>query len=128
MHKSYICSYDFLEIIESGLENTTEPDTGDWVTHEHGFSSENEIWEELETLLPESDAVSAGWSRETHATRARRLCGDWSGKLKLLRYQSRGHSMRLRFRSDHSRHYAGYRVKLTLTDRATFTITIIGSS
>lgn len=75
-----------------------------------------QIWEELETLLPESDAVSAGWSRDTHITRARRLCGDWSGKLKLLRYQSRGHAMRLRFRSDHARHYAGYRAKLTLTD------------
>ncbi|KAH9644610.1 hypothetical protein HF086_001991 [Spodoptera exigua] len=75
-----------------------------------------QIWEETETQLPESDAISAGWMRDAHATRARRLCGDWSGKLKLLRYQSRGNVLRLRFRSDHSRHYAGFRAKVTVTD------------
>ncbi|CAH2216365.1 jg26060, partial [Pararge aegeria aegeria] len=111
------CSYDYLEILESGLDNITEHGTEEWVAHDHHtYHMENEVWEEMETLLPESDAVSAGWSRDTHAARARRLCGDWGGKLKLLRYQSLGPALRLRFRADHSRHYAGYRAKVTLTD------------
>ncbi|XP_037294854.1 uncharacterized protein LOC115449546 [Manduca sexta] len=109
------CSYDFLEIIELGAENISEH-AHDWIDHHDTFSSENEVWEDTESLLPESDAISAGWSRETPASHARRLCGDWSGKLKLLRYQSRGNAIRLRFRADHSRHFAGYRAKVTVAD------------
>ncbi|CAH4032974.1 unnamed protein product [Pieris brassicae] len=108
------CSYDFLEILEPNIDNITEHE--DWFgTEHHSYNSENEVFEELETLIPESDSISAGWSRDS-AVRRRRLCGDWGGKLKLLRYQSRGHILRIRFRSDHSRHYAGYRAKVTLAD------------
>lgn len=74
-----------------------------------------QVWEETETLLPESDAISAGWAREG-ALPARRLCGDWGAKLKLLRYQSRTNALRLRFRADHSRHYAGFKAKVTVAD------------
>ncbi|CAB3220319.1 unnamed protein product [Arctia plantaginis] len=111
------CSYDYLEIIEAGVENGSEH-AQDWLLQEHhdSYSADTEIWEETETQLPESDAISSGWLRDVHATRARRLCGDWSDKLKLLRYQSRGNVLRLRFRADHSRHYAGFRAKITVTD------------
>ncbi|KAL0871621.1 hypothetical protein ABMA27_004147 [Loxostege sticticalis] len=110
------CSYDFLEIIETGVDNGTEH--GEWMLEDHhdSYSAENEVWEEPEYLLPESDSTSAGWSRDAHATRARRLCGDWGGKLKLLTYQSKSNELRLRFRSDHSRHFAGYKAKITVAD------------
>ncbi|KAL4720757.1 hypothetical protein ACJJTC_016022 [Scirpophaga incertulas] len=111
------CSYDFLEIIEPQPENTTEHVLEDWLP-EDAYSAENEVWDEPELLLAESDAASAGWSREGGALHARRLCGDWAGKLKLLRYQSTADTLRLRFRSDHSRHYAGFKAKITLTDFA----------
>ncbi|RVE41120.1 hypothetical protein evm_014230 [Chilo suppressalis] len=120
------CSYDFLEITEPGSDNSTEHAAEEWLLEDHhdGYSSENEVWDESEYLLPESDASSAGWSRDAHAVKARRLCGDWGGKLKLLRHQSRGNQLRLRFRSDHSRHYAGYKAKITLADCEYFVLNV----
>lgn len=47
----YSCSYDFLEIIEFGLENATEPDSEEWATHEHGFGSENEVTSSLDDII-----------------------------------------------------------------------------
>ncbi|CAG4946472.1 unnamed protein product [Parnassius apollo] len=112
------CSYDFLDIYESGFDNSTERAGEEWLVtdHQHFYSHENEVWEEMGTLLPESDSISAGWTRYSASMHARRLCGDWSGKLKLLRYQSRSNTLRLRFRTDHSSHYAGYRAKITVAD------------
>ncbi|XP_013136434.1 PREDICTED: cubilin-like [Papilio polytes] len=80
----------------------------------------NLVWEEMGTLLPESDSISAGWRRDSGpGSGSRRVCGDWSGKLKLLRYQSRSNALRLRFRTDHSGHYAGFRAKITVADSQT---------
>lgn len=42
----------------------------------------------------------------------RRLCGDWSSKLKLLRYVSGGSYLGLHFVSDYSHHYGGYKAKV----------------
>ena len=44
----------------------------------------------------------------------RRLCGDWSSKLKLLRYVSRGPRLLLRFVSDYSHHYGGLKAKVSM--------------
>ncbi|KAJ9597359.1 hypothetical protein L9F63_011799, partial [Diploptera punctata] len=44
----------------------------------------------------------------------RKLCGDWSSKLKLLRYVSRGPRLRLRFVSDYSHHYGGFKAKVSM--------------
>ncbi|XP_060519804.1 uncharacterized protein LOC132698003 isoform X2 [Cylas formicarius] len=44
----------------------------------------------------------------------RRLCGDWSTKLKLLRYVSQGSRVRLRFSSDYSHHYGGYKARVSM--------------
>lgn len=45
---------------------------------------------------------------------SRKLCGDWSSKLKLLRYVSRGPQLRLRFVSDYSHHYGGFKAKVAM--------------
>lgn len=44
----------------------------------------------------------------------RRLCGDWSSRLKLLRHVSRGPRLQLRFESDYSHHYTGFKATLTM--------------
>ncbi|GLV32032.1 lectin-24A [Carabus blaptoides fortunei] len=45
---------------------------------------------------------------------SRRLCGDWSAKLKLLRYVSIGSRLRLRFVSDYSHHYGGFKARMSM--------------
>lgn len=45
---------------------------------------------------------------------SRRLCGDWSSKLKLLRYVSNGSKMKLTFVSDYSHHFSGYKARVSM--------------
>ncbi|GBP92057.1 hypothetical protein EVAR_67785_1 [Eumeta japonica] len=108
--KWYDCGYDYLEVLEGA------PGDDDWPEPQPGLH--DEVSEETETLMAESDSVSAGWVREARAggRRSRRLCGDWSGKLKLLRYTTRAQHLRLRFVSDHSAHAAGFKVKISVAD------------
>ncbi|KAF5270044.1 hypothetical protein FQR65_LT05843 [Abscondita terminalis] len=44
----------------------------------------------------------------------RRLCGDWSLKLKLLRYVSKGSKLKLRFSSDYSHHFGGFKARVSM--------------
>ncbi len=44
----------------------------------------------------------------------RRFCGDWSDKLKLLRYISPGPRLHLRFISDYSHSFSGYKAHVTI--------------
>lgn len=62
-----------------------------------------EIWEGFS-----ANATSVNNSRNT-----KRLCGDWSSKLKLLRYVSDGSKLKLRFSSDYSHHYGGFKVRVS---------------
>ncbi|KAJ6638368.1 Galactose-specific lectin nattectin, partial [Pseudolycoriella hygida] len=43
-----------------------------------------------------------------------RICGDWSSKLKLLRYASTSTMLGLHFRSDYSHHFSGYKAKVSI--------------
>ncbi|GJQ68780.1 hypothetical protein Trydic_g14718 [Trypoxylus dichotomus] len=62
-----------------------------------------EIWE----------AVSNSSHPNNSQSSSKRLCGDWSSKLKLLRYVSKGSKLRLRFSSDYSHHYGGFKVRVS---------------
>lgn len=42
-----------------------------------------------------------------------RRCGDWSGRLKLLRFESRGNRVVLTFSSDYAHGYSGFRARVT---------------
>ncbi|XP_049809059.1 uncharacterized protein LOC126252230 [Schistocerca nitens] len=53
-----------------------------------------------------------GNSNSSVATR--RLCGDWSSRLKKLRYVSQGPALQLRFFSDYSHHYSGYKARISM--------------
>lgn len=44
----------------------------------------------------------------------RRVCGDWSSKLKLLRYRSKNNLLGIRFSSDYSHHFSGFKAKISL--------------
>uniref|UniRef100_A0A182W5H3 Cubilin n=1 Tax=Anopheles minimus TaxID=112268 RepID=A0A182W5H3_9DIPT len=44
----------------------------------------------------------------------RKICGDWSSKLKLLRYVTTGPSLGLRFVSDYSNNYGGYKARISM--------------
>ncbi|XP_065365478.1 uncharacterized protein LOC135958499 [Calliphora vicina] len=48
----------------------------------------------------------------------KRLCGDWSTKLKLLRYVSTGSYLGLHFVSDYSHHFGGYKAKTYMENTA----------
>lgn len=43
-----------------------------------------------------------------------RVCGDWSSKLKLLRYVTSDSLLGLHFTSDYSHHFGGYKAKVTI--------------
>ncbi|CAH2011472.1 unnamed protein product [Acanthoscelides obtectus] len=45
---------------------------------------------------------------------SKRLCGDWSSKLKLLRHVSSGSRLRLRFSSDYSHHFGGFKARVSM--------------
>ncbi|CAH1100186.1 unnamed protein product [Psylliodes chrysocephalus] len=45
---------------------------------------------------------------------SQRLCGDWSSKLKLLRYVSRSSKLKLRFNSDYSHHFGGFKIRVSI--------------
>ncbi|XP_035898286.1 uncharacterized protein LOC118505883 isoform X4 [Anopheles stephensi] len=44
----------------------------------------------------------------------RKICGDWSSKLKLLRYVTTGPSLGLRFVSDYSNNFGGYKARISM--------------
>ncbi|ETN63746.1 hypothetical protein AND_004532 [Anopheles darlingi] len=54
----------------------------------------------------------------------RRICGDWSSKLKLLRYVTRGPALGLRFVSDYSNNFGGYKAKISMENDTYIFITL----
>lgn len=45
---------------------------------------------------------------------SRRICGDWSSKIKLLRYITKGQSLGVNFVTDYSHHFVGYKAKVAI--------------
>lgn len=44
----------------------------------------------------------------------RKMCGDWSSKLKLLRHRTKSNLLGIRFSSDYSHHFSGFKAKISL--------------
>lgn len=55
-----------------------------------------------------------GSSSTIQPATSRRLCGDWSSKLKLLRHVTKYSMMGLNFVSDYSHHFSGYKARVTM--------------
>ncbi|XP_056636815.1 uncharacterized protein LOC130445275 [Diorhabda sublineata] len=64
----------------------------------------------LQILEAENDTSSP----DNSSTSSNRLCGDWSSKLKLLRYVSKSSSLKLRFSSDYSHHFGGFKIRISM--------------
>ncbi|XP_017779050.1 PREDICTED: uncharacterized protein LOC108564494 isoform X2 [Nicrophorus vespilloides] len=89
------CSYDYLEIIEmSG--NATNGGGGNSSSRAGG-----------------SGSISSGGIKSSSSS-SRRLCGDWSSKLKLLRHVSSSSKLRLHFSSDYSHHFGGFKARVSM--------------
>lgn len=44
----------------------------------------------------------------------RKICGDWSSKLKLLRYRTKKSLIGFHFQSDYSHHHGGFKAKISI--------------
>ncbi|XP_044736742.1 uncharacterized protein LOC123298714 [Chrysoperla carnea] len=98
------CSYDYLEILEitPDLLNQTTNHFQTASTRAPMFPSE------LENIRPLASTLTS------QQTTPRRFCGDWSEKLKLLRHISRGSHIKLRFVSDYSHHFGGFKARVSM--------------
>ncbi|XP_072375312.1 uncharacterized protein [Diabrotica undecimpunctata] len=67
----------------------------------------------FETTWNDTSSSSTENSKNTSATTPR-LCGDWSAKLKLLRYVSRSSRLKLRFSADYSHHFGGFKARVSM--------------
>lgn len=76
----------------------------------------------LEIVEDVSNSANANNSNVGH----RRLCGDWSSKLKLLRHISGGARLRLKFSSDYSHHFGGFKARVSIENsKCSFSCTLL---
>lgn len=67
-------------------------------------------------ITPPPFQITAGGSGGSESSNkgGKRLCGDWSTKLKLLRYVSDNSHLKIRFVSDYSRHFGGFKTTVSM--------------
>lgn len=131
------CAYDFVEVFEPSIEQnvnvTTRRARHALQERINGFSSDaqQQHLNEIQQLLHEYEHKKLQArnifqpSNATYNTfipppstlddrMPRKICGDWSSKLKLLRYKSNSNSLGIRFTSDYSHHFSGFKAKIAL--------------
>lgn len=132
------CSYDFVEIFEPLLDQTINKNlSNDRLQSMSLFKHTENIWSEhLESeyhqflkyytlqrprqkfIFHPSNATYNILKPPPSLLRGeqmlRRICGDWSSKLKLLRHQTSKNMMSVRFSSDYSHHFNGFKAKVSL--------------
>lgn len=129
------CSYDFVEMFEPFLNSTIRPKRQKRSTKEMKINDFSSIQQqqllEFQRLLRDYENQKAEYrnifqpSNSTYNTfipppstlsdrMPRKMCGDWSSKLKLLRYRSRSNFLGIRFSSDYSHHFSGFKAKISL--------------
>lgn len=99
--KFYRCSYDYLEIIEP-KSNQSNLIKRQLRTPNHFYNHRFN-----------SDLIKSN-QRELNTNLPKRVCGDWSTKLKLLRHVTNEPILGLHFVSDYSHHFGGYRAKVSM--------------
>ncbi|XP_075158958.1 uncharacterized protein LOC142232130 [Haematobia irritans] len=70
------------------------------------------------TPMDSPNAIPPNQQKSMQDAIPKRLCGDWSTKLKLLRYVSKGSYLGLHFVSDYSHHFGGYKAKTYMENTA----------
>jgi hypothetical protein len=75
-------------------------------------------WSEPRSIFQPSNATYNTFRPPPSATVSdrmpRKMCGDWSSKLKLLRYRTKSNLLGIRFSSDYSHHFSGFKAKISL--------------
>lgn len=70
---------------------------------------------------PSPASTSSSTASDVSQKIPKRICGDWSSKLKLLRYTSGSSLVGLHFVSDYSHHFGGYKAKAFMENSEYFT-------
>lgn len=127
------CAYDYLELFEPTQELSTSmsPESGK-VKMQNQISEKDKFQQlEYETFLKDysqqrprptfifqpSNVTYNKFSpppRNLSSQMPRRICGDWSSRLKLLRYQTTSNLLGINFSSDYSHHFSGFKTKISL--------------
>ncbi|XP_059617745.1 uncharacterized protein LOC132262482 [Phlebotomus argentipes] len=112
------CSYDMLELSEPNIDQSS---TGGGQQSAHDLPFFHPLTASFPPMPDDkfrandaTDLQADEVEMETDrvATMPRKLCGDWSSKLKLLRHVTKGSALGLHFVSDYSHHYSGYKAKV----------------
>ncbi|XP_055685615.1 uncharacterized protein LOC129791455 isoform X2 [Lutzomyia longipalpis] len=111
------CSYDKLEILEPNIDLL--PPQTDGVINSAFFHKVITSFAKRSDVKFQQSDKSKIYSHKIlfnkpndEASIPHKLCGDWSSKLKLLRYVTKGSSLALHFSSDYSHHFNGYKAKV----------------
>ncbi|GAB0092216.1 C-type lectin-like [Sergentomyia squamirostris] len=109
------CSYDMLELSEPEVEQQTTEETQppfiDFAHYQAMLNSSNQ--KGFNVIVDEDDKnVEVPNFVHTDFVMPRKLCGDWSSKLKLLRHTTKSSALALHFVSDYSHHFSGYKAKV----------------
>lgn len=129
----YSCSYDYLEIIEQLNTNFIPHRTASTILdstssqrnfrHNRVISNNGNFFGSLQNRynlhsninLPSPDNIVNPQQQQQQFNDNKvpqKVCGDWSSKLKLLRYVTMGPLLGLHFISDYSHHFGGYKAKV----------------
>uniref|UniRef100_A0A1B0GQ85 Uncharacterized protein n=1 Tax=Phlebotomus papatasi TaxID=29031 RepID=A0A1B0GQ85_PHLPP len=110
------CSYDVLELWESNITWSPINDASDLdMAFFHSIAALSPI---NNKKIGQNDGTNEQFVDEEleyinrEASMPRKLCGDWSSKLKLLRHVTKGSTLGLHFVSDYSHHFSGYKAKV----------------
>lgn len=113
------CSYDFLEIFNTSLEEDQNRSKEiDNKQNEHQQLIQDFLNQRLQRklILQPSNTTYNTYRPPPSAFNdrmQRKICGDWTSKLKLLRYRSKN-MIGLHFSTDYSQHFGGFRAKISL--------------
>lgn len=129
------CTYDYLEMFESSTKQSLNktrrnrsPLTSVGLPSVHHQQQLQQIEfqklledymnlpKESQTIFQPSNATYNVFKPPPSTTNRmpRKICGDWSSKLKLLRYRTDGNVIGFRFSSDYSHHFSGFKAKVSL--------------
>ncbi|KAJ1529431.1 hypothetical protein ONE63_006210 [Megalurothrips usitatus] len=119
LEKEPYCSYDYLTIREDIFEEAHKNVTNTSLHAGLGPPGHPNLTAATPTAAGHPELSHLGMEGHVLVGRGHhRYCGDWSEKLKLLRYTSRGPRLRLRFHSDYSHHFGGFKARVSAeTDR-----------
>lgn len=133
------CLYDYLAMFEPSL-NQLQAENGT-ARHSHGSHRKNKKSVVIDVISAKTNdhfrstlqklinnvemkiisqpsnitySIFAPIPNQNYEKLPRKICGDWSLKLKLLRYRTNGNVIGLHFSSDYSHHFSGFNARVSL--------------